>query len=920
MSRPRSREDGLSGASSLPPQLEALVRRVLNASGLELPARAEVEGDLRAHFEDGLDRGIPTAELITRFGDPEVAGRRIASSFPRGPRDSRGGSGRWWASPAHWWTEARRASRRLARTPGFVAVVVVTLALGVGANTAIFSVLDAVLIRPLPYRDPGQLVRIYSTDEEAPGDINYLRAPVVAAYRTWDDVFSGAAGLYTYRETGADLTEGGRTNRVVTVPVTAGYFETLGVTPELGRTFRDEESVVPGEAAEASDRGKPIAPVAILSSALWHSHFGSSRDVLGETILLDDVAFEVVGVMPAGFNDPFGPRADVWTPQDIRTGGRNNWGNFFLSGVGRLKPGLTLSAAQARVDADFRRLAEANPDAGSRQVLRLVPLHDDLVGSTRRTMLLILAAAAGLVLLTACLNLANLLFARSLGRDHDIAVRAALGSGRGRIVAGLLLETAVLAVLGGVLGLLLGWAGVRGLMALAPDALPVVARTHVQSGALGFALLATLLALVLSGLAPALRISRTPPVEAMRSEGRSTTVGRRSRRLRDALVVVQVAAALVLVAGAALLGRSFATLRDVPLGVDPTGVLTFEVNLPTGRYPDGPSRQRFHRTFEDRLAQLPEVSAAGAASWLPLSGRYNIWSFYWNPENPDGYQGDTGWHNSDIRVFAGDYFNVLGIPLLRGTPPDGVDLHGERVVWVSRRLVKEVFPDVDPLGQRIRVGGDVRRIVGVVDDVAYDAEGDVSRTIYIPHAQFSDDRNWTLTQTVKARGDLGAARGDIRKILAEMDPQLVLYRTRPFTDVVASARAQGRFATALMATFAALALLLALVGTYGVLTWAVTARMREFGIRIALGADREEVRRLVLGHAGRLVLPGIALGLVGAWASGHWLGMLLFKVQPGDPVAYMGAAVLFLIVGLVAGWGPARRATGVDPARTLTSE
>jgi len=816
--------------------------------------------------------------------------------------------------------EAHRAVRRLLRTPGFTAVVVLTLALGVGANAAIFSVVDAVLIQPLPYRQPDRLVRIYSAAKDDPGDINYLRGPVVAAYRTWHDVFERAAGLYTYRETGADLTEGGHTERVVTVAVTAGYFETLGIGPELGRTFREEESVVPGQAADGSDRGKPLVPVAILSHALWQAHFGGSRDVLGRTILLDDVAFQVVGVMPARFADPFGPRADVWTPQDLRTGGRNNWGNFFLSGVGRLRPGLTLQAAQARLNTDFQHLAEAHPDAGTRQHLRLVPLHDDLVGSTRRTMLLILAAAAGLVLLTACLNLANLLFARGLGRDHDVAVQAALGSGRARIVAGVLVETAILAALGGVLGLGLGWGGIRGLMALAPDALPVVARPHVGSGAFVAALVATVVALLLAGLAPALRVSRTPPADAMRSDSRTSTTGRRSRRLRDALVVAQVAVALVLLAGAALLARSFTYLRDVPLGVDPKGVLTFEVNLPTARYPDGVSRQAFHRTFERQVAELPRVSAVGAVSWLPLSGRYNIWSVYWDPKNPDGYQGDTGWHDSDIRVFAGDYFRTMGVPLLRGEAPKNVDLEGDRVVWVSKRFAEEVFGNADPLGQRMRVGGAFRRVVGVVADVAYDAEGDVARTTYVPHAQFSADRNWTLTQAVEVHGDPLAARADIRGILARMDPQLVLYHVRPFGDVVAAARAQDRFATALMGAFAALALLLSLVGTYGVLAWTVARRAREFGIRMALGADRPAVRRLVMRHAVGLVLPGVAIGLLGAWVASRWLSALLFQVKPGDPWEYAAAGALLVVAGSVAGWVPARRATAVDPASALASE
>jgi putative ABC transport system permease protein len=906
-----------AGGSPLPPELEALIRAVLDASGLGLPARAEVEADLRAHFEDGLEAGVSWRDLRDRFGDPAQAGTRIARAR-REAGPGRGTSdGRWWMSATDWWAEVKRSVRRLARAPGFAAVVVLTLALGVGANTAIFTVVDAVLLRPLPYAHPDRLVRVYESDPDDPDNSNYLRGPTVAAYRTWTDVFDGFGALYVYRETGADLTDGATTVRVTTVPVSAGYFETLGVAPLLGRTFREEESVAPGEPGEGATRGDPLARVAVLSHGLWVDRFGGARDVLGRTILLDDRSYQVVGVMPKGFSDPFGPRADLWTPQDLRIGGRNNWGNYYLSAVARLRPGLTVAAAQERVDALYARLLEEHPEAGSNWVPTLAPLHRDLVGPTRRTMLLILAGAAALVLLTACVNLANLLFARGLGRDRDVAVRAALGSGRGRIVAGLLVETGVLALAGGAVGLALGWVGVRALLALSPDALPTLIHPQVGWSVFGFTLVVTLVALVMAGLTPALRLAGTPPADALRSDGRTTTGGRRVRRVRDLLAVAQVAAALILVAGAALLGKSFATLAGVPLVVDTGGVLTFEVNLPGARYPTGGDREAFHRTFHQRVVALPEVAWAGAVSWLPVSGRFNIWSAYWDPEHPDG-SNDEAWYSSDIRVISGDYFRSLGIDVPRGPEPTEVDYEGERVVWVNQRFAREVFGDGDAIGRILGVGGEARRVVGVVEDVPFDAEGDVSRKVYIPHAQFADDRNWTLTQTVKVRGDPTAALERIRSVLAGLDGQLVLYRPRRLADVVGSARAQNRFATVLMGAFAVLALLLSLVGTYGVLAGTVAGRTREFGIRMALGADRRSVRALVLRHSAGLVLPGVALGLAGAWIGGRWLRSLLFRVEPRDPVVLALAVVVFLAVGLLSGWLPARRATRVDPARTLS--
>ncbi len=902
--------------AELPPELEEVVRAVLAASDLDLVERVEVEADLRAHFEDGLTAGVDGHDLRDRFGDPITVGRRIA----RARRDARGGhrtdTGRWWMSGSEWWSEIRRGVRRLAHTPGFAFVVVLTLALGVGANAAIFSVVDAVLLRPLPYAAPDRLVRVYEAEPGTPTDDNYLRAPAVAAYRMWDDVFDGFGALYVYRETGADLTAGDRTVRVTTVPVTAGYFETLGVTPEVGRTFLESESVAPGE---GGDRAEPLARVAILSHALWLDRFGGTRDVLGRVIRLDDQPYEIVGVMPDGFADPFGPPADLWTPQDLRLGRRNNWGNFHLSAVARLKPGLTVPAAQSRVDALYARLLEEHPEARGDLVPTLVPLHQDLVGPTRRTMLLILAGAAALVLLTACVNLANLLFARGLGRDRDVAVRTALGSGRGRIMAGLLVETGILAVIGGAAGLGVGWLGVRSLVALSPDALPRLVDPSPSGAVFVFALVVTVIALVLSSLTPALRLSRVPPADALRADSRTTTGGRRARRVRDGLAIVQVAAALVLVTGAALLGRSFAALANVPLHMDPAGVLTFEVNLPESRYPDGAAREGFHRTFHEQVAALPEVEAVGAVSWLPVNGRFNIWGVYWDPEHPDG-SNDDAWYGSDIRVIAGDYFEALDIGLVRGPAPAGADLEGERVVWVNQRFVDEVFGDVDPIGQIVFAGNEPRRVVGVVDDVPYDAEGAVSAMAFIPHAQFADDRNWALTQTVRVRGSRQAARATIAAVLSRMDAQLVLYRPRPLTEVVGSARAQNRFATLLMSAFALLALALALVGTYGVLAGAVAGRKREFGIRMALGADSRDVGRMVLRYSALLVGPGVMIGLVGAWLSARWVQALLFQVSPRDPVVYLGAVAVFTAVGLVAGWAPARRATRVDPARTLSAE
>ncbi len=898
----------------LPPEIETLIERVIRSSRLSLQDRYEVARELRAHFEDGLDRGVTASELVRRFGDPDEAARRIARARGRRSGGNAPGRGRWWMSATEWWREVTRAVRRLARAPGFAGMVVLTLALGIGANTAIFTVLDAALLEPLPYAEPDRLVRVYETPETAPGDFNYLRGVTVRAYREWNAVFERFGALYTYRAMGADLTGASGTRRVTVVPVVAGYFETLGVPPLRGRTFREEESDGPGEGSGRA----PMVRVAVLSHSLWADAFGQDDEIVGRTVHLDDEAFEVVGVMPAGFASPFGARADLWVPQDIRPGGRNSFGNFYLSGVARLSEGLTLEGARERLDALYDRFQEENPDAGSWRP-RLVPLHSDVVGSTRATMLWILAAAAGLVLLTACVNIANLVFARGLGRDRDVALRRALGSGRGRLVATVLMENVVLAVVGGGAGLGLGWVGVRGLTALAPDALPAVARPEVGLSVFLFALAATGAALLLFGLAPTLRLARTAPAEILRSGDRAATTGRSARRIRNGLVVGQVAMALTLVAGALLLTRSFGSLLNVPLGFETEGVLTFEVHLPEARYPDGAARHAFHERLQQSVAAWPEVEATGATSWLPVSGRYHSWGVYFDPEAPDG-SNDDAWYTSDIRIVTGDYFGTLGVDVLYGTHPRDVDLDGELVAWVNRSFVDEVMGDFEPVGQLIWVAGGVRRVVGVVEDIPYDARGSISRKVYVPHAQYADDRNWALIQTVRGRGHPGALAERIRAELAEIDARLVLYRPRPLESVVETARAQDRFATVLMGVFAMLALVLSLVGTYGTLASTVAGRTREIGIRMALGADRHSVRGMVLGHATRLLVPGIALGLLGAWAGSRWIESLLFRAEPVDPIAYGLAVLIFVGGGILAGWIPARRATRVDAVRMLTTE
>ncbi len=902
----------------LPSLVEEVIERVLEESGLDGGVRATVEADLRAHFEDGLAAGHTAETLVARFGDAGVAGRRIASTRP--PTGARrfleGDDSERPPTPGLWEvlrTELPLAFRSLRRTPSFTALVLATLALGVGANTAVFSVLDAVLLQPLPYEAPEELVRV----EElwgSPAEVSeYTRAPAVVAMREWDELFSDVAALYTYRETGADLTGGERPERVIATRVSAGFFETLGMGAQLGRTFNEEESFGPGEYRS----GTPPA-VAVISHGLWSRRFGRDRGIVGQTVELDGVAVEVLGVMPEAFVDPLGSRSDLWVPQDLRLGGSNSWSNYYLSTIARLRPGMSLDAAQRAADLRVERVREAEPESGEWGLL-LTPLQSDIVGTTRRSMLWLLAAAVMLVLLSACVNAGNLVFARNLDREREVAIRGALGCGRKRLMTRLLLENALLSAGGALLGLVLGLAGLDVLLKLAPNALPDLARPGLSPGVFLFALTAMAAALVVFGLAPSLRLSKVPPATVLRSGGRTGTETRGLRRVRAGLVVAQVAVALVLLVGAGLLVRSFSELRAVPLGVETANALTFEVHLPTSRYPEGSDRQDFHERFHARLATIPGVESAGATSWLPLNGRYHIWGSI-TPVGSDAAASTVGggW-GADVRMVHGEYFRTMGIEV-RGPEPREIDPTGDPVVWISQSVADRVFPDADPIGEMVNAVNGERQVVGVVQDVAWDARGAKSPTVYVPHAHYADNRNWALIQVVRTQGDLEALGAAIEAELRGIDPDLVVFRPRPFTQFVDIARAQDRFALSLMGMFAVLALVLAGVGTYGVLAGSVAKRTHEIGIRMALGADAAMVRSGIVGSALGMVGVGIALGTFGSWLGSRWLGTLLFNVPSWDPLTYGLAASVLLSLGAAASFLPALRATRVAPSRSLAEE
>ncbi|HJZ74137.1 MAG TPA: ABC transporter permease [Vicinamibacterales bacterium] len=789
--------------------------------------------------------------------------------------------------------DLKLALRSIAGSKKLSAVIVVTLALGLGANTAVFGVLHAVVLQPLPYPEPDRLVRIYAS---AAGEDSYLPGPAVLALREASRTLDVAA-VYTYSPDGVDLTDRPEPERVRRLPVGADYFHVLGVRPALGRLF---------------DRGDEHADaaVAVVSDRIWREHLGGALDAVGGALLLNGLQHRVAAVLPAGFDDPLEPGIDIWTPLNLQAGGPNNWDNHYLSAIARLRSGATLAQAQAEL-ATIAAGLEWNNGRSGRHAVHVAPLHDDTVGSAGRVLWLLLGAVT-VLLVIACVNVASLLLTRGAARETELAVRSALGGSRWRLVRQLLVESLVLSVGGGLAGLVLARVGARALLLAAPEVIARTSTGKLETTVVAFGFGAAVLSGVGFGIAPALQMTGSNLDAVLRDAGRSGSGSRRLTRTRNALVVSQIALALVLLIGAGLLLRSVERLQTVPLGVQTANVVVFEINLPSGRYSDPAQRARFHRDFQARVAALPGVRAVAAVSRLPVTGTYHRWG----TSRVDAPQ--RGFIMPQQRVIEGRYFDALRIPILRGRAfDDRDDERAPRRVVVGQQLVKQLFGDDDPIGHRLRVADGTPEIIGVAGDVAISARGEAPPVVYHSHRQFAADRNWALTQVVALERVSPAILDDIRGQLAAIDPALVLYQPRMLADVVGGGMAQERFALRLVAGFAVLALVLAAVGVYGVLSYSVARRSREMGIRLALGAPAEAVRRLIVGDGVRLAGGGVALGLVGAFAVTRTLRSLLFGVSTTEPAVFAIAALALAAVAIAASWAPARAATRVDPVTTI---
>ena len=805
--------------------------------------------------------------------------------------------------------DLRYAVRALRRSPGFTAVALATLALGIGANTAIFSVVNAVLLEPLPFPDSGRLVAFYQTLPARGVTTAGVSFPNYSDFAGRSRSFEqlGAIRMHDYTLTGQ-----GEPALVVGGTVTGNVFAMLRTRPLLGRGLA------------ASDEAPDAPPVAVLSEKLWREHFGGDPAAVGRTLRLDERVFTVVGVMPAAFHSPPDkPPAELWASlvQDPVFGDlRQKRGGHYLTVVGRLRPGVTLDAAQAELATIARGLAQQYPKENENWGVRLVPLAESLVAGVR-TALWVLLGAVSLVFLIACVNVANLMLVRSSGRARELAVRTALGAGRGRLARQLLTEALALGLGGGALGIALALAGMKALRAWLPADLPRVTEVAIDGRVLLFSFLASLAATLVFGAGPALAAGRANLSAALREGSAGAGESGKRRRLRSLLIAGETAFSFVLLVAAALLIRSFVRLQEVPLGFRPDGVLTAGMSLPRTQYAKPEQWRGFYGSLVEHLRSEPGVESAAAALPLPLTGGGLNFAFSIEGRADEGAGAND--RTANYTSATTEYFRVMGVPLAAGRTFDERDVPGApQVCVVSTAFAHRYFPGEDPIGKRLVFGFQepvAREIVGVVGDVKRDGLALPSQPeMYVPFAQ---DPWWAAYAVVRTSGgDPARLSSAMRADVQALDPTLPIENIAPMRSFVDDSVAQPRFRTTLLGLFGAAALLLAVLGIYGVISYSVGRRTREVGIRLALGAAPGDVLRMVLGEGLALVGVGLALGLAGAFLATRSLSSLLFEVSRLDAGSWAGVAVLLLLAGLAASWIPARRATRVDPVSALRAE
>jgi putative ABC transport system permease protein len=809
-------------------------------------------------------------------------------------------------------TDLRYAFRQLIKAPGFTIVTILTLALGIGACTAIFSVVNTVLLRPLDYPNADRLVTI--RESQLP---KFPELPVSPPnYLDWEKQTKSYEHFAAYTGATLNLTGEGEPQRLIGAKVTAHYFDVYGVKPVLGRMLLPEEDAV----------GKNH--VVVLSHGFWQRVFGGARDVVGRSVQLNGEPYQIVGVAPYGFDVSGWPnitrnagatKVDFWTPMafKLEETANDRRGSHYLVVVGRLKPGVTVAQARAELELIATQLAQQYPDSNKDWGVLLAPLQDYSVRDVR-PVLFTLLGAVGCILLIACANLANLLLARATARHREISIRAALGASRGRLIRQLLTESVLLAICGGAAGLLLAKWGLDALLALAPTNLPRSAEIRLDSGILLFSLGLSIATGLLFGIAPAWLAARADVNEALKQGTRGSTEGGARGRLRGALVVSEVTLALVLLGGAGLLARSFIQLTRVDPGFNPENTTTMRVSLPQNKYATPEQRIAFGDALLERVKNLPGVQAAALTDTMPLVGDY-VLGF--------NIEGRPAIDASELprlnhSVVSPDYFRAMGIRLVRGrvfTPQD--DAKAPRVCLINETLARQFFPNEDPIGKRMNIltGRDAwREIVGIVGDIKQHGVDQIATyQAYEPFAQISYS---SLIVMIRTKGSPAPLLGALRAAVYDVDKEQAIGAIRPLEDVVADTIARQRFAMLLLTVFSTVALVIAAVGIYGVMAYNVVQRTGEFGIRMALGAQQGDVLRSVLTQGGKLIGLGLAIGLLATLAASRAMASMLFNTSAYDPLTLISITLLLSAVALLACFFPANRATKVNPIEALRSE
>ena len=806
-----------------------------------------------------------------------------------------------------FWQDLRFGFRQLLGKPGFAAIATLSLALGIGANTAIFSLVDAVLLRPLPFHDPDRLVVVW----EDAAKIGFPRnTPAPANYADWkaqNRVFEDMAAI-TWR--GFNLTDEGEPEKVEAQAVTANFFPLLGVKPDLGRVFNGEEDQ-PGR-----------NNVAVISYGLWQRRFGGDPALIGKEILLDGQKYMVIGVMPSGFQF-LSKEVGLWVPAAFSPQELANRGSHYLTVVARLKPEVALQEARADVAAITQRINRDNPVSWSGFELGsvVISLREQLAGDVRPALITLLVAV-GFVLLIACANIANLLLARGAARFREVAVRTALGAGRGRIVRQLLTESVSLAVAGGLAGLLFAWSCFSFLKQIIPDDMALNAGVRIDARIFGFTLLLSFLTGIVFGLAPALQAAKIDLNEALKQGGGRTGTGAGHRRLRSALVVIEIALALVLLVGAGLLIQAFLRLRALDVGVNPENVLTLRTMLPRNKYGELPKRDAFYRQVVERVRALPGVVSAGYTTAMPLT-----WKGGTNGFSIEGRGQGPGQDAQSRQVSAG-YMETMGVNLRQGRFLDERDdAQAQPVAIINETMARQFWPGEGALGKRFKLGPfDSQNpwvtVVGVVGDVKeMGLEAPAKAEMFFPYQQLPR-MLWNMPRdlAVRTTGDPMSVAAAARQAVWSVDRNQPVSNVRTMNEILAEEVAQRRIGMTLLAAFAALALALASLGIYGVLSYSVAQRRQEIGVRMALGAGRKDVMRMVLADGMRLAAAGVAVGLGVSFALTRLMAGLLFGVSASDLRTLAGVTLLLTLVALVACYIPARRATKVDPMIALRYE